>query len=76
MGNGASLSVQKHVVVVGGGYGGSVAAMALKKARIPFTLIDSRDCMHHNVAGLRAAVEPGEICFLNIIGKNVIMIYD
>ena len=76
MGNGASLSVQKHVVVVGGGYGGSVAAMALKKANIPFMLIDSRDCMHHNVAGLRAAVEPGEIFFLNIIGKNVIMIYD
>ena len=63
MGNGASLSVQKHVVVVGGGYGGSVAAMALNKARIPFTLINSRDCMHHNLAGLGAAIQPGEKFF-------------
>ena len=69
MGNGASLSVEKHVVVVGGGYGGSSTAMALKKARIPFTLINSRDCMHHNLAGLRAAIEPGTIFSLNNLQK-------
>ena len=60
MGNGASLSAERHAVVVGAGYGGTQVALALKKCGIPFTVINSRDCMHHNIASLRAAIEPGK----------------
>ena len=61
MGNGASLSVERHVVVVGAGYGGTQLAFALKKYGIPFTIINSRDSMHHNIASLRAAIEPSKL---------------
>ncbi|XP_071329524.1 ferroptosis suppressor protein 1 [Trachinotus anak] len=48
-----------HVVVVGGGFGGVAAAQQLRAAALSFTLIDLRDAFHHNVAALRAAVQPG-----------------
>ncbi|XP_067091722.1 apoptosis-inducing factor 2 [Osmerus mordax] len=48
-----------HVVVVGGGFGGIAAAQQLKYKGIPFTLIDTRDAFHHNVAALRASVQSG-----------------
>ncbi|XP_060943547.1 apoptosis-inducing factor 2 [Limanda limanda] len=48
-----------HVVVVGGGFGGVAAAQQLRSGGVSFTLIDSRDSFHHNVAALRAAVKPG-----------------
>ncbi|KAG7513154.1 apoptosis-inducing factor 2 [Solea senegalensis] len=48
-----------HVVVVGGGFGGVNAAQQLQSQGLSFTLIDMRDAFHHNVAALRAAVQPG-----------------
>nr|XP_057915312.1 apoptosis-inducing factor 2 [Doryrhamphus excisus]XP_057915322.1 apoptosis-inducing factor 2 [Doryrhamphus excisus] len=48
-----------HVVVVGGGFGGIAAAQQLKHGGMSFTLIDMRDAFHHNVAALRASVQPG-----------------
>ncbi|KAG7215006.1 hypothetical protein INR49_022896 [Caranx melampygus] len=48
-----------HVVVVGGGFGGIAAAQQLQCAGLSFTLIDMRDAFHHNVAALRASVQPG-----------------
>ncbi|KAI3363549.1 hypothetical protein L3Q82_012146 [Scortum barcoo] len=48
-----------HVVVVGGGFGGIAAAQQLKSRGLDFTLIDMRDAFHHNVAALRASVQPG-----------------
>lgn len=58
---GSQISVDNvHVVVVGGGFGGTAAAQQLKSRGIPFTLIDLRDAFHHNVAALRASVQSGE----------------
>jgi apoptosis-inducing factor 2 len=45
------------VVVVGGGYGGSSAAKALD-GFADVTLVEPRDAFVHNVAALRALVEP------------------
>jgi NADH dehydrogenase FAD-containing subunit len=45
------------VVVVGGGYGGSAAAKALDEVA-DVTLVEPRDAFVHNVAALRALVEP------------------
>lgn len=58
---GGQLSVPEgvHVVVVGGGFGGIAAGQQLRAAGVPFTLVDMRDAFHHNVAALRASVEPG-----------------
>ncbi|XP_024002490.1 ferroptosis suppressor protein 1 [Salvelinus sp. IW2-2015] len=57
---GSQVSVDNvHVVVVGGGFGGTAAAQQLKSRGIPFTLIDLRDAFHHNVAALRASVQSG-----------------
>ncbi|KAM6956683.1 ferroptosis suppressor protein 1 [Aplochiton taeniatus] len=46
-----------HVVVVGGGFGGTAASHQLKSKGMPFTLIDLMDAFHHNVAALRASVQ-------------------
>lgn len=52
------LPTGSHVVIVGGGYGGlSLADKMHGKGN--YTLIDVRDHMHHNLASLRAAAEPG-----------------
>ncbi|KAM9847675.1 ferroptosis suppressor protein 1 [Aulostomus maculatus] len=59
MGSQASSPEGAHVVVVGGGFGGIAAAQQLKSRGICFTLIDVRDAFHHNVAALRASVQPG-----------------
>lgn len=48
-----------HVVVVGGGFGGISAALQLQSRGLSFTLVDMRDSFHHNVAGLRASLLPG-----------------
>ena len=66
MGNGNSrvspaLLEEKHVVIIGGGYGGIALASTLQKNQIPFTLIDPKDCFHHNVAACRAGVFPGRL---------------
>lgn len=46
------------VAVVGGGYGGASAAKALDDVA-DVVLIEPRDAFAHNVAALRAAVDPG-----------------
>jgi len=58
MGNGVSKEEleKKHVVVIGGGYGGMEAAAELLKLGISFTLIDPKEFFHHNVGALRAMV--------------------
>uniref|UniRef100_A0A665TX35 Ferroptosis suppressor protein 1 n=1 Tax=Echeneis naucrates TaxID=173247 RepID=A0A665TX35_ECHNA len=48
-----------HVVVVGGGFGGIAAAQQLQDWGLSFTLVDPKDAFHHNVAALRASVQPG-----------------
>ncbi|XP_012683015.2 apoptosis-inducing factor 2 [Clupea harengus] len=59
MGGRLSVDPDTHVVVVGGGFGGTAAAQQLKSYGIKFTLIDMRDAFHHNPAALRAAVQSG-----------------
>ena len=59
MGGQVSTPEGIHVVVVGGGFGGIAAAQQLKAEGLDFTLIDVRDAFHHNVAALRASVQPG-----------------
>ncbi|XP_024864819.1 apoptosis-inducing factor 2 isoform X2 [Kryptolebias marmoratus] len=59
MGGQVSIPDGVHVVVVGGGFGGIAAAQQLKSQGIDFTLIDMRDAFHHNVAALRASLQPG-----------------
>nr|XP_033469241.1 apoptosis-inducing factor 2 [Epinephelus lanceolatus] len=59
MGGQASSVEDVHVVVVGGGFGGIAVAQQLKSGGLCFTLIDMRDAFHHNVAALRASVQPG-----------------
>jgi NADH dehydrogenase FAD-containing subunit len=48
---------RRTVAVVGGGYGGFAAAKALDESA-DVTLIEPRDAFVHNVAALRALVEP------------------
>lgn len=57
---GGQVSVDIHVVIVGGGFGGIAAALQLQSRSLPFTLIDLKDSFHHNVAGLRASLQPGK----------------
>uniref|UniRef100_A0A3B5LBM1 Ferroptosis suppressor protein 1 n=1 Tax=Xiphophorus couchianus TaxID=32473 RepID=A0A3B5LBM1_9TELE len=59
MGGQVSVPDGVHVVVVGGGFGGIAAAQQLRSAGFGFTLLDIRDSFHHNVAALRASVQPG-----------------
>lgn len=53
----SSESGRKTVVVVGGGYAGYAVAKALD-ASLDVTLVEPRDAFVHNVAALRALVEP------------------
>ena len=53
----ASAEALPSVAVIGGGYGGTTAAKALDEfTRV--TLVEPRDAFVHNVAALRALVEP------------------
>ena len=52
-----------RVVIVGGGYGGITAAMKLLN-KVHLTVIDERDCLHHNVAAVRACVVPGTCVYI------------
>jgi len=65
----------RHVVIIGGGYGGVELASILKKWKIPFTLIDPKEYFHHNVGALRAVVDDAymnktTIDFKNTFGSN------
>lgn len=53
----ASRDVRPAVAVIGGGYGGFAAAKALDEFAA-VTLIEPRDAFVHNVAALRALVDP------------------
>uniref|UniRef100_A0A8C7WZ98 Ferroptosis suppressor protein 1 n=1 Tax=Oryzias sinensis TaxID=183150 RepID=A0A8C7WZ98_9TELE len=59
MGGQVSIPEGVHVVVVGGGFAGIAAARQLKSRGVPFTLIDIKEAFHHNLAALRASVQPG-----------------
>lgn len=59
-------TVDVHVVIVGGGFGGIAAALQLKSRGLAFTLIDMKDSFHHNVAGLRASLQPGNYVLYSI----------
>jgi apoptosis-inducing factor 2 len=48
------------VVVVGGGYGGTAAAKALDEVT-DVVLVDPKDSFEHNIAALRALVDPSWI---------------
>ena len=56
MGCGSSIQTDKRVVIVGGGYAGVKVAMALKDYNV--VLIDAKDSFVHNVANVRAVVNP------------------
>jgi len=57
-----------HVVIVGGGYGGALLAVLLKKKNFcKVTLIDPKDCMIHCVASLRSCVEKGTLVMVMFI---------
>uniref|UniRef100_A0A3P9H3V6 Ferroptosis suppressor protein 1 n=1 Tax=Oryzias latipes TaxID=8090 RepID=A0A3P9H3V6_ORYLA len=58
MGGQVSIPEGVHVVVVGGGFAGIAAARQLKSRGVPFTLIDMKEAFHHNLAALRASVQP------------------
>ena len=51
---------RKTAVVVGGGYGGFAVARALDEV-VDVTLVEQRDAFVHNVAALRALVEPSTL---------------
>ena len=53
----AGTGKRPSVVVIGGGYGGSSAAKSLDEFA-DVTLVERRDAFVHNVAALRALVEP------------------
>jgi NADH dehydrogenase len=60
----AAASPAKHVVIIGGGFGGIAAAQALKRAPVRLTMIDRRN--HHLFQPLlyqvaTAALNPGDI---------------
>ncbi|XP_072033668.1 ferroptosis suppressor protein 1-like [Amphiura filiformis] len=55
---GTKTFATKHVVIVGGGYAGIALANGLK-GKCQFTLIDPKECFHHNLGALRACVEKG-----------------
>src|SRR6202165_4754582 len=53
----ANQSGRPTVVVVGGGYGGTVVARALD-ATSDVVLVEPKDAFMHNIAALRALVDP------------------
>ena len=54
-----SSTIDRHVVIIGGGYGGVELATLLQSWKVPFTLIDPKEYFHHNVGALRAVVDEG-----------------
>lgn len=56
---GSSLHEDKHVLIIGAGYGGVQLALTLMKKKANFTIVDQKECLHHNVAAVRAIIQPG-----------------
>jgi len=67
MGSAPSIPADKHIVIIGGGYGGKDLAMALIKMNVKVTVIDPKDFFHHNVASVRAFVDKSR----QIFKKNI-----
>ena len=59
MGSGVSKQdlQQRHVVIIGGGYGGCELGTILKKWGVPFTIIDPKAYFHLTMGALRATVD-------------------
>ena len=55
----ADVASRSRTLVVGAGYGGIAAGLALRDAGIPFAIVDPKTFFHHNVGALRAVVDPG-----------------
>ena len=53
--------LQRHVVIVGGGYGGCELGTILLKWNVPFTLIDPKEYFHLTMGALRATVDPSKL---------------
>ena len=62
MGSGTSVDTSnKEIVVIGGGYGGSLLAHKLVKENVgKVTLVEPRDGMFHSIGALRTVVDEGE----------------
>lgn len=58
MGGGVSFPADKHIVIVGAGYGGAILGMELLKGDANFTIINPSDCFHHNIGAVRAVIDP------------------
>ena len=69
MGVGASIPKDVHVVIVGGGYGGTELALGLQKAQAKYTLIDRTDSFQHTVAAVRAISEEGTNSYTDVPGR-------
>lgn len=54
-----SFPADKHIVIVGAGYGGAILGMELLKGDANFTIINPSDCFHHNIGAVRAVIDPG-----------------
>lgn len=54
----SSYNAEVHVVVVGAGYAGVLAAKSLD-SKVRVTLVESADSFNHKIASLRAVVVPG-----------------
>ena len=61
MGSSASVPKDKKVVIIGGGYAGSSLALKLLNAGADVTLIDPKSYFYHNIATVRAAVDPSKV---------------
>ncbi|XP_070567629.1 ferroptosis suppressor protein 1-like [Ptychodera flava] len=73
-GSSSSLAAESHVVIIGGGFGGTHVAKKLK-GKNKFTLIDGKECLQHNISALRGAVQPGFasasfIPYSDLVGDN------
>jgi NADH dehydrogenase len=72
--NATSASTPHRVVIVGGGFGGLQAALALRNAAVEITLVDRRNFhlfqpLTYQVA--TGALSPGEVCYpLRVIFKR------
>ena len=52
--------LQRHVVIIGGGYAGCELGTILLSWGVPFTLIDPKEYFHLTMGALRATVDPGK----------------
>ena len=51
------LVESRHIVIIGGGYGGMHLGCLLQEWGVPFTLVDPKEYFHHCVGALRGVVD-------------------